>query len=171
MSSPGIGPIVSSAHLASGDLPALSEVDFALIIAHNAFQRWIVRGMSAAGCGDLSGLDVIVLHTVQHRERAKRLADICLVLNIEDTHTVTYAIRKLERRGLVRSERSGKEKTVRITHEGRTVCNRYGEIREACLVEAVKAAGLPSDRLSEIATLLRTLSGHYDQAARAAASL
>ena len=36
---------------------------------------------------------------------------------------------------------------------------------------AVAATGIAPDKLSEIAALMRTLSGHYDQAARAAASL
>ncbi|MGA7973523.1 MAG: transcriptional regulator, partial [Pseudolabrys sp.] len=44
-------------------------------------------------------------------------------------------------------------------------------IREALLVRSVKSAGLDEQRLSEIAALMRALSGHYDQAARAAASL
>ena len=35
----GIGPLVSAAHLADGAVPALSEVEFALTVATNAFQR------------------------------------------------------------------------------------------------------------------------------------
>ena len=60
-------------------------------------------------------LDVLVLHNVNHRGKAKRLADICLVLNIEDTHTVNYALKKLERLKLLKGGRKGKEKTVAIT--------------------------------------------------------
>jgi predicted MarR family transcription regulator len=35
----------------------------------------------------------------------------------------------------------------------------------------VKSAGADERRLSEVAALMRAMSGHYDQAARAAASL
>ena len=66
--------------------------------------------MAAAGFPDLSALDVLVLHNVNHRGKAKTLADVCLVLNIEDTHLVTYAMKKLERLKLVKSGRAGKEK-------------------------------------------------------------
>jgi predicted MarR family transcription regulator len=45
--SKAIGPIVSSAHLADNANPALSEFEFGLILASNAFQRWIVRCMAA----------------------------------------------------------------------------------------------------------------------------
>ena len=166
-----IGPIVSSAHLATGAMPALSEIEFAVTLANNAFQRWIVRCMAAAGEAELGGLDVLVLHMVNHRARAKKLADLCLMLNIEDTHVVAYALKKLEKRGLVRSARAGKEKVVEITPAGEKACTRYRAVREACLVAGVVGSGVEAGRLSEIAGLMRTLAGHYDQAARAAASL
>ncbi len=168
---PTVGPVVGAAHLASGAMPALSEFEFGLMMASHAFQRWIVRCMSAAGVSGLAPLDVMVLHTVNHRGRAKTLADICLVLNVEDTHLVTYAIRKLERVGLVASGRSGKEKTVAITTQGIDMCERYRQVREALLVDTVKSLGLDSDVVGALAMELRTLSGHYDQASRAAASL
>ncbi|MBZ0217649.1 MAG: winged helix DNA-binding protein, partial [Fimbriimonadaceae bacterium] len=136
-----LGPIVSSAHLATGGSPALSELEFGLILAQHAFGRWMVRAMAAAGVSDLSPLDVLVLHTVNHRDRAKKLADICLVLSVEDTHTVTYSIRKLEKLGLVESGKQGKEKIVRVTEAGAAVCRRYREVRETLLDGPVRATG------------------------------
>lgn len=168
---PDIGPVVSSAHLARSSLPALSEVEFALTMANHAFQRWIVRCMTAAGLPGLSPLEVLIVHLVNHRERPKTLADICLVLNIEDTHLATYAIRKLERHGLVVSGRKGKEKAISITPRGTELCTRYGEIREALVVRAARQLGHDPADISRVAALLRTLSGAYDQAARAAAAL
>lgn len=167
----GFGPIVSSAHLAAGAMPALSELEFGLILLGHAFERWMVRCAAATGVRDQSPLDVLILHTVNHRRRPKRLADICLVLGVEDTHLVTYSVKKLEGLGMVVSGRSGKEKTVTITKAGEAACRKYGEIREALLVKPVKGAGVDEIRLSEIAATMRALSGDYDQAARAAASL
>jgi predicted MarR family transcription regulator len=166
-----LGPIVSSGHLASGALPALSEFEFGMIMLNHAFGRWMVRCMTAAGIPDLSPFDVLVLHNVNHRGKAKRLADICLVLNVEDTHVVSYAVKKLERLKLVKSARAGKEKVVSTTAAGIAACERYKEVREALLVKAVKLSGAAPGKLSEFAAELRALSGHYDQAARAAASL
>jgi predicted MarR family transcription regulator len=167
----GIGPIVSSAHLAAGALPGLSEVEFGLILAGHAFDRWMSRCMRAAGVPDLSAVEVLVLHTVRHRDRPKKLADICLVLGIEDTHVVSYAIKKLALAGLVTSRKAGKEKLVVATKAGADACQRYHEVRERLLVKPVKATGLPDPTLSELGGLLRALSGHYDQAARSATSL
>ena len=166
-----LGPIVSSAHLASGAMPALSELEFGMILLDHAFERWMVRCMAAAGVPDLSPLDVLVLHTIAHRSRPKKVADICLVLNIEDTHLVTYSLKKLDSHKLLITGRRGSEKTVSLTAKGDDVVQRYRKVREALLVTSVKSAGLDEQRLSEIAALMRALSGHYDQAARAAASL
>jgi len=166
-----LGPIVSSSHLATGEMPALSEFEFGLILASQAFDRWMVRCMAAAGVTGVNALDVLVLHSVNHRRRAKTLSDICMVLSIEDTHVATYAIRKLEKVGLVVSGKAGKEKTVAITKEGEAACERYRLIRERLLVKTAKTLGLSNEAASELAGELRALSGHYAQAARSAASL
>ena len=166
-----VGPIVSSAHLAAGGSPGLSEVEFGLILAGHAFERWMVRCMAAAGVPGLSAIEVLILHTVRHRDRPKKLADVCLVLGIEDTHVVTYAIKKLAAAGLVSTGRAGKEKVVAATREGAIACARYHEIRERLLIRPVKSTGSPDPVLSELGALLRALSGHYDQAARSATTL
>lgn len=168
MAHPRKGPVVSSAHLADGSFPEMSEFEFGLIVAAHAFQRWTERAMAAAGQPGLSSLDILVLHSVRHRDRPKRLADICLVLNIEDTHTVSYAIKKLSRAGLVRDGRQGKEKLVEATAEGIALCAAYREVREGLLLGAIKDLGIAPDQVSHVAAVLRLMSGQYDQAARAA---
>lgn len=166
-----IGPVVSSAHLASGALPELSEMEFALIMANNAFQRWTTRCMGGVDLAELSALEVQIIHAVNHRGRPKKLADICLVLNIEDTYTVAYALKKLEKRGLVKGGKAGKEKTVEITDDGEAACIAYRDIRESILVDSIRELGIDPAQLSRLAALLRALSGQYDQAARAAAAM
>ena len=170
MSRAPFGPVVSSAHLADSALPELSEVEFALTMAGHAFQRWMVRCATAAGGPLMSPLEVLILHLVHHRGRPKTLADICLVLNVEEAHLANYAIRKLAAAGLVETGRTGKEKTVAATEAGRALCARYAEAREALLVRGVRDTGFDPAELSRLAGLLRALSGAYDQAARSAAA-
>ncbi len=166
-----IGPVVSASHLASGAMPAMSEMEFALTVVNNAFSRWMVRCTQATGYPGLAPVDILILHSVNHREREKTLSDICLVLNIEDTHVVTYAVKKLVGLKLVKSGKRGKEKTVTITVEGAAACEKYRDIREALLISSIKAMGLDEEEVSRVAGMLRALSGQYDQAARGAASL
>ena len=166
-----VGPVVSAAHLADGAMPALSEMEYALVILANAYQRWIARCCAAAGGEGLSSMEVQILHAVNHRARDKSQAELCMMFNIEDTHVVAYALKKLQALGLVESGRRGKEKTARITKEGGALCLRYRELREKLLVESAKTLGLDETRIGEIAGLMRVLSGQYDQASRAAASM
>ncbi|WP_437932474.1 winged helix DNA-binding protein [Sorangium sp. So ce291] len=162
--------IVSSAHLVSPRSPELSELEFGLIVANSAFSRWIVHCMAAAGLPDLTPLDVRVLHHVNHRERDKRLSDICFVMN-EDTHVISYSLKKLQALGVVEVSRKGKDVTYATSAAGREHVRRYVEHREAFLVSALDPDEAKNRQIGELARLLRMLSGVYDQAARAAASL
>lgn len=164
-------PIVSSAHLVTEGASELNEFEFGLTLANNAFHRWMVRCMSAVGYPDLSPLDILIVHTVNHRARAKKLADICLVLNVEDTHLVNYGLKKLAKLGLVASEKSGKENLFSTTDAGRDACERYREVRDQCLIGSFDAVGGDMSEIGELADVLRFLSGLYDQAARTATSL
>ena len=161
--------IVSSSHLVSPKSVELSELEFGLIVSWNAFSRWAVRCMSAAGCPDLTITDVLVLHHICHRARNKKLGDICFVLNVEDTHVVGYSLKKLVGAGLAHADKVGKEVFYQPTPAGDAAVARYREVQEECLI-----VNLDTERnadIGESARLLRTMSGVYDQAARAATSL
>src|SRR5947209_17817731 len=69
----------------------LSEFEFSLIIVAFGFMRWVEHCMEAATFRGLNSLDVLVLHAVNHRARGRRLAEVCMVLNISDTHLVSYS--------------------------------------------------------------------------------
>jgi len=165
------GPIVSSEHLATAEGWQFSELEYGMIMAFNAFSRWMLRCMAAVGHPDFNPLDILVLHNLNHRKRDKRLADVAFVLNIEDLHTVNYAVKKLVRAGLAEGEKRGKEMFWRTTPEGRRVCAEYGKVRALCLIGPATATDADLAQLSRAAQVLRSVAGDYDQAARAAASL
>ncbi len=166
---PRPGGIVSSSHLVSPKSVELSEFEFGLIVAWNAFSRWAVRCMAAAGCPDLTITDVLLVHHLCHRARNKKLADICFVLNYEDTHVVAYSLKKLVAAGLAQADKLGKEVFYSPTAQGEAFVQNYRAVREDCLVKSLDTE-LNAD-IGELARLLRTMSGMYDQAARAATSL
>ena len=163
--------IVSSEHLVSDKSPELSELEFGLIIASHAFGRWMTRCMAGAGVKDMTETEILVVHHVNHRGREKKLADICFVLNIEDTHVVSYALKKLARLGFVAGNRRGKEVFWSTTAAGQALCERYRQVREACLMPGFSGSEEENLRIGDLARLLRTLSGRYDQGARAASSI
>ena len=163
--------IVSSRHLAEGEGWEASELEYGMIIAFNAFTRWMSRCMAAAGNADLTPLEILVLHNTNHRSREKRLTDICFLLNIEDTHTVNYALKKLLKSDLLVAEKRGKEVFYRTSETGAALCDAYRAIRETCFLDGLNRMDLGGDEPRQVAASLRTMSGQYDQASRAAASL
>ena len=130
-----------------------------------------MRGTAAAAADfpEVADLGVIdgVLHSVNHRDRPKKLADICFKLNIE---IVAYC--------QLRAEEAGQGRTCqwRETGQGSVLFHnrdrpgadcRYREIREACLRDAFSALGaVDRDSLGELARRLGVLSGLYGQAAQ-----
>ena len=166
---PAAAGIVSSSHLVSPRSTELSEFEFGLIVAWNAFARWAVRCMAAAGKADMTITDVLLLHHVNHRARNKKLADICFVLNYEDTHVVVYSLKKLVAAGLVQADKQGKEVVYSPTPAGEQLVQRYRELRETCLIDSLDVER--NADIGDVARLMRTMSGLYDQAARAASSM
>lgn len=162
-------PVVLSPHLLSPGNEGLSEFEFGMIVCWNAFNEWLERGTKAAGRGDLTFMDVVVLHQVAHRARNRKLADICFVLNLSDTHSVSYSLKKLLAAKLVVGQKVGKEVLYQTTPEGDRVIASYREVRERCLLEIVEDDMKPA--MSEVARFFVRMSGLYDQAARAASSL
>ncbi|MEL6640398.1 MAG: hypothetical protein AAFP98_03635 [Pseudomonadota bacterium] len=70
--------------------------------------------------------------------------------------------------GLIEEARVGKEKTVQVTDRGAQACEDYRQVRERLLLKTLKALELEPEDVSKLASLLRLMSGQYDQAARAA---
>lgn len=148
----------------------IDEIDLGVVSAMHAFQRWIVSAMRDSGFRDLTVIDALVLDLLKQRAHNKRLADICFMLNIEDTHVVGYSLRKLISRGVVGATKSGKEVTYAITPLGESCLRRFCEIHERHLLETLSTLQLNKDVLTALAQYLRKMSGLYDQAARAASS-
>ncbi len=177
----GLKRIVSSSHLVSEKAAELSEVEYGLIMCWNAFGKWMVKAMTTAlaevgtkdtGGTDLAVLDILCLHSVNHRERPKKLADICFKLNVEDSHVVNYSLKKLIKMKLVSSKKHGKEVFYSTTASGVDLCLKYRTVRESCLVDGFADfySGKGAE-LCEVARQLRLLSGLYDQAARSATNM
>lgn len=144
----------------------LSDFEFTLIILTHGFARWVEKCMEAAGSRGLSALDILVLHTVNHRARDRRVTDICMVLNVDDLHLVTYALKKLQAAGLVETRAIGRERHFRSTAAGDEACLNYRRIREQFLVPSLSWIAEGRDVVPDVAAFLRTMTALYDQAGR-----
>ncbi len=146
----------------------LSELEFSMIVSINGFFSWVSHCAEAAGGRGMGPLDVLVLHAINQRARNKRLADICLVLNVEDSHTVAYALKKLEDYGYATHRQDGRDRIYQSSPDGDAFCARYLEVREKALVESLKLDEVEFGKLDETAKTLNRMARYYSHASRTA---
>lgn len=144
----------------------MTQFELAMIVARNAQEQWVLRCAATAGVKGYSSTDLLVLHMVGYG--SKRLADICFSLNIEDTHVVSYALKKLQRAKLVESTRLGKDTFFRPTEGGRDFIENYKLVRKQFLIRTLAKFSSGELELDKLTDTLRVLSGLYEQAARSA---
>jgi predicted MarR family transcription regulator len=147
-----------------GQLMTRFELD--MIVAKNSFDQWVSRCGVAAGMSGYSPLELLILHMIDYNSRPKRIADICFGLKIEDTHLVSYALKKLTKAALVESKKQGKETFFSNTEAGARIVQNYQDVREKILIGSLEM--LSSDRLDleKLAQIMRALAAMYEQAAR-----
>jgi predicted MarR family transcription regulator len=161
----------------SGETPidprarSMTQFELALVVVHNAFSQWTVRCGTAVGAGRFSSFELLIVGFLNSRDQRVRAADIAFALKIEDTYTVQYALKKLATADLVESQRVGKETLFQLTAEGRALYKKYSVVRSNFLLDAVSMLSANDLDLDRLASVLRTISGIYEQAARNASSL
>ena len=144
----------------------LSEFEFALLTLMFGFQSWTERCMDASDVRGLNSMDILVLHAVNHRARGRRQTEICMVLNVEDTHLVAYALKKLMAAEMVTSVAEGRERYFETTPRGEAACLAYRRVREDFLVPNLSWVAGGEGVIKETASFLRTMSALYAQAGR-----
>jgi len=161
-------PVPGEPHpfVASAQSRELSEFEFSLIILMFGFQRWVVNCLEAAQFRGLGALDVLVLHAVNHRARGRRISEICMVLNVDDTHLVTYALKKLVAAELVQVSARGRERHYETTPMGDRACMEYRRVRETFLIPALSWLSGERSVVRDAAAFRRTMTAIYDQAGR-----
>jgi predicted MarR family transcription regulator len=146
----------------------LSDLEFSMIVSINGFMSWVSHCAEAAGGRGMGPLDVLVLHAINQRARNKRLADICLVLNVEDSHTVAYALKKLEDYGYATHRQDGRDRIYQSSPDGDAFCARYVEVRQRALVDSLKLDEVDFAKLDEATKTLNRMARYYSHASRTA---
>lgn len=148
----------------------LTELEISLTVLWNSVRRWLNKRSSSNTVNGLSDLDVFLLHMLVHRNQPLRGSDLAFALAIDDMHLVSYSLKKLNKIGLTSSLKRGKEVFYRSTEAGRAHYLEFLRDRERYLEPAMRFLNDPTLDLGALNATLRSLSGAYEQAARAAAS-
>jgi predicted MarR family transcription regulator len=164
--------IVSSEHLVSERCPELSELEFGLIIASHAFGRWMTRCMAGAGVKDMTETEILVVHHVNHRGPRKEAGRHLLrAQHRGHPRRLLCAEEARQPRAWYPANGAARKSSGRPRKQGSALCERYRQVREACLMPGFSGADEENVRIGDLARLLRTISGRYDQGARAASSI
>lgn len=150
------------------DLVPITRFEEGLQVLKSAFEKWVKRCGTRAGLGGFSSMEIQILHIIGRAKEARRIVDICFVLNVEDAHVVNYAVKKLLKAGLVQSQRTGKDVAFIVTREGGSRMDAYAEVKKQFLLEPSTKFSSQEIPLEELAGKLQILSALYEQAARKA---
>jgi predicted MarR family transcription regulator len=148
----------------------LSEMELSLTVLWNSVRRWLAQRSNANAINGLSDLDVFLLHLLVYRNKPLRGIDLAFALSIDDLHLVSYALKKLAKLDMITSSRAGKEVFYQATAKGRENYDEFISDRERYLEPAMGFLQKSDIDIEALNLALRTLSGIYEQAARAAAS-
>ncbi len=143
------------------------EFEFALHHITEAFARWS-SALHEYVSGELLPVhDVSVLQTIRMNERAKSAAEIGKFLNRDDGSNILYALRKLDKAGLIRkSGGPSRQTTYQVTERGRELTDRYAALRKEILLDSIGGLSGSAEELARLTAGIWQVSGLYEQAAR-----
>ena len=149
-----------------------TEFEWAVMRFFSAFERSCLQLSITAGSSDLSFQELVLLHVVGMQHHAQTSHSIARQLNRDDIQNLQYALRKLEKRGLISKSLTDSSKTAHysVTREGREAVRLYAKIRTQLLTGRTELVSEIDEKLQEATQLLSVLTGIYDDVARVAAT-
>ncbi len=154
-------------HLAREDETAFIEFEFALHHIVEAFGRWSTELHEHVSGRLMAVQEVSMLHAVRMKDTPKSAAEIAKYLNRTDSANVLYALRKLEKAGLIeKSPGPPRETTYQVTANGRDVTDRYAAKRRELLLNLIDRMSQTGSIFEGVNRTLWLMSGLYEQAAR-----
>ncbi len=155
-------------HLArNGREITVTELEFSLIRATSAFDRWQAECLAAVAHQQLGSTDNAILHVIRLKERPKTTTEIARLLNRDDVANLQYSIRKLQDAGLIERCRAGKRKgtSYRVTQRGKMTTEEYAVLRSNLLMNLIPSVERWDEQVQGAKRILDLMRGIYDQAA------
>ncbi|MCC7411273.1 MAG: winged helix DNA-binding protein [Gammaproteobacteria bacterium] len=155
-------------HLGRSDREmALAEFEYSLFRVFAAFDRWQMECLAAVANKPMSSTDNAVLHIIRMKDRPKTIAEIGQLLNRDDIPNLQYSIRKLQSAAMIEKYSGDRRRGIayRATANGRTVTDRYADVRAALLMPLSQPVADWDTQIETTRKCLNLLRGLYEQAA------
>lgn len=163
----GPHPCMTATRAAAG----LTRLELALMRCHEAFAQWAMELHKQAVGEQMTFAEIALLNCIRFRGGATTLAEMMIFLHRYDIAAISYNLRKLDQRALVRRSkgRFRKEVAYSITPRGIEVTDRFARHRMTFLLNASEEAQRLSSAVAGAADVLDRLSGLYDRGVQALA--
>ncbi|KQM14754.1 winged helix DNA-binding protein [Novosphingobium sp. Leaf2] len=160
--------LLLKSHLSPGEAEReFHEFEFALHHISEAFARWSSSVHEFVSGEYLAQPDVSVLQLIRMNEEPKSAADIGRYLNRDDSSNILYALRKLEKAGLIeKGDGPLRQTTYRVTDRGMELTDRYAKVRKDVLLNTLGTTFQGNEELSAAIKSMWRICGLYEQAAR-----
>ena len=148
-----------------------TEFEWAVMRFFSAFERSCLQLSVTAGARELPFQELVLLHVVAMQHHPQTSQSIARQLNRDDIQNLQYALRKLEKRGLITKCVAQRSKTATTPlPAGREAVRFYAQIRAQLLTGRTELVSEVDAKLNEATQLLSVLTGIYDDVARVAAT-
>jgi predicted MarR family transcription regulator len=154
-------------HLSREDETAFIEFEFALHHIIEAFGRWSTELHEHVSGRIMPVQEISMLQMIRMKDTPKSATEVAKYLNRTDSANVLYALRKLEKAGLIeKSPGPPRETTYQVTAAGRDVTDRYAAKRRELLLSLIDRMSQSGNIFEGVNRTLWLMSGLYEQAAR-----
>ena len=159
--------LYTNTHLSREEETAFIEFEFALHHITEAFGRWATELHEHVSGKMMPVQEVSMLQMIRMKDAPKSAAEVAKYLNRTDSANVLYALRKLEKAGLIeKSPGPPRETTYQVTKLGREVTDRYAAKRRELLLSLIDRMSQSGSMFDTVNRTLWLMSGLYEQAAR-----
>jgi predicted MarR family transcription regulator len=131
-----------------------------------ALDRWNAECLAVNTNLSATSTDNFLLNVIRMKDKPKSISELARFLNRDDLANIQYALRKLQKAGLIekhgRSQRRGI--SYRVTGKGIEVTDAFAEMRSRLLMKMMPSFIELQAQLETTEKMLGVMQGLYDQA-------
>lgn len=148
---------------------AMTRLELGVIRVHEAFAGWAVELHKRVSGEQVTFPEVALLNCVRFKGGSTTLSEMMVFLHRRDPAAITYSLRKLEQRSLIKRSkgRFKKEVAYSITDAGREITDQYGQQRKRYLLVLAAKIAQMHRVTNEAAVALERMISIYDEATQA----
>jgi predicted MarR family transcription regulator len=163
----GPGAHGESWHLSRNSLEkSVTYFEYSVNRTAAALDRWNVECLALNTKLTPTSTDNFLLNVIRMKDKPKTISELARFLNRDDLANIQYALRKLQKAGLI--EKHGRSKrrgiTYKMTEEGIRVTDAFAEMRSHLLMKMMPSFEELQEQLETTEKMLAVMQGLYDQA-------